>query len=84
MKDLKAYITEIILQEARKKKKKKKQSNKPPAWIKKGTKAMHKDKEVEVIEPDIRGPFSLVDTKGDGEGDTSVNHDELEKTDEES
>jgi len=78
MKSLKTYIKEIILQEN------KKQSNKPPSWIKKGIKAMHKDKEVDVIEPNIRGPFSLVDTKGDGEGDTAVNHDELKKDNEKS
>ena len=74
MTSLKQYIKEFLIKE----------NNKPPSWIRKGVKAIHKNKEVEVIEPDIRGPFSLVDTKGDGEGDTSINHDELEKDNEES
>ena len=79
MKDLKAYITEIILQEVRKKKKKKKkQSNKSPSWIKKGKKAIYKDKKVKILEPDIRGPFVLI--KVDGE-EKSVNYNKLSKPD---
>ena len=77
MKDLKAYITEIILQEARKKKKKKKkQSNKSPSWIKKGKKAIYNNKKVKILEPDIRGPFVLI--KVDGE-EKSVNYNKLSK-----
>ena len=76
MKDLKTYITEIILQEARKSKKKKKQSNKSPSWIKKGKKAIYKNKEVKILEPDIRGPFVLI--KVDNK-EKSVNYSKLRK-----
>jgi len=76
MKDLKEYIAEIILQEARKKKKKKKQSNKSPSWIKKGGSAIYKNKKVKILEPDIRGPFVLI--KVDNK-EKSVNYSRLRK-----
>ena len=76
MKNLKTYITEIILQEARKSKKKKKQSNTSPSWIKKGKKAIYNNKEVKILEPDIRGPFVLI--KVDNE-EKSVNYSKLRK-----
>ena len=77
MKDLKAYITEIILQEA-KKKKKQKQSNKTPSWIKKGGIAIYKNKKVKIVEPDIRGPFVLIKVNNKEE---SVNYSSLRKPD---
>ena len=82
MKSLKKYIKEIILQEN------KKQSNKPPSWVKKGINVKFKNTKGKnkgtVAVKNIKGPFTLVDTNNDGEGDTAVNHDELEKDNEES
>ena len=75
MKNLKDYIKEIILQEASKKKKKK-QSNKSPSWIKKGENTIYKNKKVKIVEPDIRGPLTLIKVNSK---EKAVNYKELRK-----
>lgn len=80
MKSLKSYIKEIIIQEN------KKQSNKPPSWVENGIDVKFKNTKGKnkgtVAVKNIGGPFTLVDTNNDGEGDTAVNHKDLSKPNE--
>lgn len=55
------------------------QSNESPSWIKKNGLAIYKNKKVEILEPDIRGPFVLINLNGK---EKSVNYNELSKPNE--
>ena len=55
------------------------QSNESPSWIKKNGSAIYKNKKVEIVEPDIKGPFVLISLNGK---EKSVNYNELSKPNE--